>query len=219
MGKTNYKKKPNGELDGSYPSPVSPLPTPNLPKNPTQTPPSTSDTHQPLNTVTKAFHSLLLKSPHIQYEDLPKEIRETLDYLEIDMNVIEFENNSSNHDADWVTIADMSDHKKAGNNCFAATSAISIHLVERVGLPEHWTNYEIELYYTGSGKQSGDGVHWANILKNEQTGEEWIMDYTARQFDENAPFPLIARRQEWRHWISSIIRNRYGGELQDEKTY
>lgn len=219
MGKTNYRKKPNGELNGSYPSPASPTPAPSLPVKLTTSPTQHESDKPPLDNVAKVFHALKMKSPHIEYQNLPLEVRETLDYIETDMDMIEFENNSSNNDTDWVTITDMKDHNKAGNNCFAVTSALSTHIVEQVGLPQGWSNYEIELYYTGSNKKSGDGVHWANILKNEETGEEWIIDYTARQFDPHAPFPLVSHRQEWRHWISTVIRNKYGGELQDEKIY
>lgn len=115
-----------------------------------------------------------------------------------------------------VTLAEMADPDIAGNNCFAASSAIWADLESDPDLEESgWTPLMIELGTKNPESAKDSGVHWAVLMK-DRYGREIILDYTARQFDPDLPFPLVAPVDEWRGTILDRVRAKHGGELSSE---
>lgn len=139
----------------------------------------------------------------------PMEVTETVDFIAEDATVIEFPDHSPGG-AEWVNLSDMTDPYLAGNNCHAATHAVLEHVVTQIGQPEEWTAGTVELVFVRTVPGDADSsVHWANTLSSV-TGEEWVVDYTARQFDPAVPFPLVARREAWQGWVMERVEGEYG---------
>jgi hypothetical protein len=167
------------------------------------------------------------KNPHLPRDLQPHEIIELTEYIEEDLEKIEFFNHASptqsadaNRKEEWLNLAQLTTNPaQAKNNCFAATSAVSQHIHEKVGLSLGWSNSEVELYFEHPSIKKNNGVHWANIIEKTDTREKWVLDYTAVQFDNSAPFPLIAKYDEWKKWVSSSIKNTYGQDLTSEQIY
>lgn len=139
----------------------------------------------------------------------PMEVTETVDMVTMDATGIEFLDHSPGGE-EWTNLSAMTDPLQAGNNCFAVTHAVVEHIVTQVGQPEGWDVGTVELFFEGTrGNEADGGVHWATTFTSV-TGEEWVMDYTARQFDPSAPFPLVARRDAWQAWVASRIGDEFG---------
>lgn len=107
----------------------------------------------------------------------------------------------------WVNLANMEDPQAARNNCYAATHAVLEHVVEKVGVSDDWRTGTVELLFAG-------GVHWANTFTGPQK-EEWVVDYTARQFDSESPIPYSAPRAVWQAWVSDRIQALHGQALHE----
>lgn len=60
-----------------------------------------------------------------------------------------------------------------------------------------WANSIVTLKFEGPG---GPSRIAANVFFAPE-GEEWVIDYTARQWDARATFPLIQPRALWEAWI------------------
>ena len=63
---------------------------------------------------------------------------------------------------------------------------------------EGWTNSILTVAFEGP---VGRDVVCGNIFISPDDGSEWIVDYSARQWDERTPFPLVQPRALWEAWI------------------
>lgn len=135
------------------------------------------------------------------------QITEIVDALAEEAENIEFEDASSLADeqGEWVTLTDMEDPARAGNNCFGATHAIDEFIVTSIGVDEDSSARTVEAVFT-DGK-----VHWANIIRMPEA--DMVIDYTARQFDESVAVPLVLPVDEWAQWVSARVEQRYGAAL------
>lgn len=97
------------------------------------------------------------------------------------------------------SINDMAVPEFAYGNCgFAAERAI-------VALSSYVFPHDVLLTYTGI--QTPAGNHYGVLVSEHGKPQEEsiIIDFTARQFDKNMPFPLIMDCWEWQRWVESKI--------------
>lgn len=132
---------------------------------------------------------------------------EILEALACEADIIEFEDSSSLADENdgWVTLADMEDAVRAGNNCFGATHAVDEFIVTSIGVDEDSSAHTVEAVFA-DGK-----VHWANIIRMPEA--DMVIDYTARQFDKSVAVPLVLPVDKWAQWVSGLVEQRYGVAL------
>lgn len=107
----------------------------------------------------------------------------------------------------WATLTDMRQPARAGNNCWAATHALIEHLIEQIGLDPDQDIAAVELTYSA-------GVHWAPVLRYA-TGEQVILDFTARQFDPATTFPLTASLEDWKQQVDTWVHDLHGETTSD----
>jgi hypothetical protein len=88
-----------------------------------------------------------------------------------------------------VTLAELGDPRLALGNCWAATNEI----IEQVGASEFGAEWLDEI--TIRRRRIG-GQHVA-ILAGDCNGE-FVIDYTARQFHPELPFPYVAGVEDWK---------------------
>lgn len=91
------------------------------------------------------------------------------------------------------TLKEMQEGKKAYNHCDTASGEIKKYLRRHPSF-SHLNPGLIEAVY------ADDNTHWALTLDIGE--EQYILDYTARQFDHNADFPVVARKDKWLQQVS-----------------
>lgn len=124
-------------------------------------------------------------------------IAELADFLDEE----EIENHSSNG-GDWTTLRSMQDPTTAGNNCHAATWYVVETVVEQIGTePDENVDAADMVFSDGS-------CHYGAQFTTSD-GERVIIDYTARQFSEDFPFPYIAQRQVWEQEIAAAAKRKF----------
>lgn len=114
--------------------------------------------------------------------------------------------NHSAVDRQCVQLDELGDPDLARGNCWAATS----ELIENVGAAEFDAEWLDEITLTGHGQHVAilvahrDGLH--------------VIDYTARQFSPELPFPLIADVESWKRIVeeSSGQAWNFGSDNQTE---
>lgn len=99
-----------------------------------------------------------------------------------------------------VTLAELGDPALALGNCWAVTNEV----IEEVGAAEFGADWleEITIRRARLG-----GVHVA-ILAADRDGM-FIIDYAARQFSPDLPFPYIAGVQEWQDRVGRATGTRW----------
>lgn len=99
-----------------------------------------------------------------------------------------------------VTLAEMSDPGLALGNCWAATN----ELIEEAGasaFDAEWVD-EITL------KRRRLGGHHVALLVADRDGT-YVVDYTARQFNPDLPFPLVAGIKDWMATVEQASGTRW----------
>lgn len=102
-----------------------------------------------------------------------------------------------------VRLDELGDPRLALGNCWAATNEI----IEQVGSAELGAEWLDEI--TLSRNRLG-GQHVA-ILAGDQDGR-YVIDYTARQFHPELPFPYVADFEEWKAGIEASSGTRWSLE-------
>lgn len=178
MGKPLFK--PNGQFNGSLPDPVKP--------------PTVSDIPVPV----KKDEST---TPAVEYsfdffvKNVPQNLvhlgQEILDYAD----EIEFVNHNHHHEEEYATLTDLiNDPKKFNNNCGPVSWSVSEYLE---GSAEGYAVSTITLQYN-------EGAHVA-VLFTDSSGNEYVVDYTARQYWVKLPLPLISTRKTWERVIDNYV--------------
>lgn len=90
----------------------------------------------------------------------------------------------------------MSDGDAARNQCWKVAKAVTALAVK---IPDVGADF--------TGLSSSKGSHYATMIHWADT--EIIVDFTASQYDPEAPFPLVADKRVWEHWVQ-----RYLGQVQ-----
>lgn len=182
MGKPLFKS--NGQFNGSLPDPVKP---PTAAPIISTAPAVQGSVETPVSDMSFDFFQ----------KNVPQEIvdlgLEMLDYAD----EIEFVNHNLRHGEEYATLQDMIDNPKMfNNNCGPATWAI----IEQLDpLPDNHTAAPIQLQYL-------EGIHVAVLLTDHSTGAEYILDYTAKQYWDKLPVPLITTRKTWERVIDNYVR-------------
>jgi len=94
-----------------------------------------------------------------------------------------------------VSLSDMKDGDIARGNCWSIVN----ELIEIAGT-DYFGDYVDELNIN-----TKDGLSHTGLFVKDGD-REYVVDYTARQFDQNLDFPLIADYSEWK----GIIEKAYG---------
>jgi len=98
-----------------------------------------------------------------------------------------------------LTVKDMALPQYAQNACGLVSAAIINHV--------DFTEVGEGLKATYTGIQSPAGNHYAILLSKEGLPEEMsvIVDFTANQFGDDLPFPLIMDCWEWQVWTEDKL--------------
>lgn len=121
---------------------------------------------------------------------------ETMDYTD----EIEIPNHFNDSEEEYITLTDMLKNPKLfSNNCGPTTWAVIENM--RGSVPD---GYKVE-DYTLEYKQ---GVHVA-VLVTEDSGEQYVIDYTARQYNDRLPCPLVEPRERWENMIDHYVETLY----------
>ena len=102
--------------------------------------------------------------------------------------------NHANTGEDFLTLKDMADPILSRNNCWAVSS----ELIERVD-PSDFGADELNMV----SLKCKDEYHAAILLSVE--GHDFVVDYTARQFEASLGFPYIAPLSQWEQRISPLM--------------
>lgn len=105
----------------------------------------------------------------------------------------------SNAQKDYVNLTELSDEVVAGNNCYAATSIISEYLYR-----QNIENDTIEVI------MDDDTVHYANKVG------DFVIDFSFRQFDKEAAFPLVQKYDEWLKNVDESVNNKFGLRIKSD---
>lgn len=95
---------------------------------------------------------------------------------------------------DWVTVADMADPAIARNNCWATSNEV----YENVDLEEYGQIDELDII----GVEATGCTHYAVYVANSE--ESVVIDFTARQFSPDAPFPFILPVDKWHAYMEHV---------------
>jgi hypothetical protein len=93
-----------------------------------------------------------------------------------------------------LTLADMGDPQLAQSNCWAVVSEI----IENVSSSE-FNSREIDFISLKNDDNYHAGVYVA------LSGQDFVVDYTARQFNPKLPFPLVATVENWEATITPYL--------------
>lgn len=96
--------------------------------------------------------------------------------------------------AEWVTVADMADPAIARNNCWAASNEV----YENVELEAYAQIDELDIV----GVEATGCTHYAVYMANAD--EAVVLDFTARQFSPDAPFPFILPVDKWHAYMEHV---------------
>lgn len=130
-----------------------------------------------------------------EVKDLAYSFMEYADEITID--------NHCKHGPETVTLADMLDSPKLfNNNCGPLTWAVLEDLkheaIEGYTFEEHVLQYK-------------EGIHVAILAINSE-GEEYVIDYTAKQYYEKLPCPIIETKENWEKTIDTYVSMLYNDE-------
>ena len=99
----------------------------------------------------------------------------------------------------------MGDPGLAPGNCWATTN----ELIEEAGAAAFEAEWADEITL----KRRRLGGHHVALLVGDRDGT-YVVDYTARQFSPDLPFPLVAGVKDWMSAVESASGTRW--ELHDE---
>lgn len=103
----------------------------------------------------------------------------------------------ANHAAvgpEWVKVSDMADPSIARNNCWATSNEI----YENVELEAYGDIDEVDIV----GVEATGCTHYAVYVANAE--EAVVIDFTARQFSPDAPFPFILPVDKWHAYMNHV---------------
>ena len=130
----------------------------------------------------------------------PSRVAELVLHLNASVMDTEIEN-LSYVGGDTVKIGDLSDPYFADNNCYTATEAVNV-----VAAAQGWTEGEdlgvAEVVLDATGNS-----HCATCVTAD--GQDWVVDYTLRQYERGADFPTVCTRAEWGHRLGEDNPTRF----------
>lgn len=124
---------------------------------------------------------------------LLQELKYNLGTIYSDCEDIEIANHSQ-YGEEFVTISEMSKPKIARNNCWI----VSNEIMEQLDLSEYATIDEVDMVGAAGSLCS----HYAVYLSRGT--EQVVLDFTARQFDSEAPFPYVVPLDVWYGYVKHV---------------
>jgi len=152
----------------------------------------------------------LADNPKLEVPPPPEALVDILDEISEDYAEIEFPNHNADYEDDWLSMEELiSDNAYYRNNCDAVSSEMSEYIYMNYYSEEGITDITpVQLQYKSA-------VHVAVGLKVD--GSPWVIDYTARQFDEKAPCPLVLPQQKWEALIDYYVWTQFSDTRTDSK--
>lgn len=123
---------------------------------------------------------------------LLQDVKRNIDSLVAEALPLSFGNHST-VGAAQVTIADMVDGDVARGNCWVATN--EIYMNAEVDIPNVET---VDII----GAEAIGCTHYALYVANED--EAVVVDFTARQFHSEAPFPFVLPVDKWHAYMEHV---------------
>ena len=107
-----------------------------------------------------------------------------------------FENANAYRDGepDTLTLNDMADGENASGNCLSATLAIMRSMYDLI--PGDDDPQVINIETTDESWKHTAIASWSDDI-----GDYVVMDFTARQMNDDIPFPYVAAQNEWKKTI------------------
>lgn len=124
---------------------------------------------------------------------LLQELKAQSEEIFADMADLDVANHSRKGD-EWVRVADMADPEIARNNCWA----VSNEIYENFDLTAYAPIDEVDIV----GVEAPGCTHYAVYLANHE--EAVVLDFTARQFSPDAPFPFILPVDKWHAYMNHV---------------
>jgi hypothetical protein len=124
---------------------------------------------------------------------LLQDIKSHLDEILYDASDLEIANHSR-HGAKWVAVSDMADPDIARNNCWVTSNEI----YENIDFSEFAETDEVDII----GVEAPGCTHYAIYLANSE--ESIVLDFTARQFSPDAPFPFVLPVANWHAYMNHV---------------
>lgn len=121
------------------------------------------------------------------------DIKENIAFITEDAADLDVANHSA-HGAEWVKVADMIDPDIARNNCWVTSNEI----YENVELEEYASIDEVDII----GVEATGCTHYAVYVANQT--EQVVIDFTARQFSPDAPFPFVLPVDKWHAYMEHV---------------
>lgn len=144
-----------------------------------------------------------------QKTGIPDEVRDLGEDLHQQLDQIDFWDGRPGHQQDKATVADCADPDVATGNSEEVTGQVG-YLLARLRRQDtrlrDWSVEAVRLSFTGAHHDPDRGDAWAVQLTDGQ-GRSWVLDYTARQFDDRAPFPLAQPRELWQEWVIKHVES------------
>jgi len=114
------------------------------------------------------------------------------EFLDYCGNELEFANHSDPDHGDYLLLADMADGNKARNNCWIVSSEI----LETSSSGEFGGDDPQIVALGGDGEFHAAVTSWVE-------DDYYVVDFTARQFDQDLPFPLVTDQNTWKALIEA----------------
>ena len=136
---------------------------------------------------------------HEEWETNPlvDQMRESIDFILIDLEGSEFANQNLQVSKPMLGIADLADGELAANNCYDASK----HVINS-GALSHLDDIEKTSIITVS---DGDSEYHSAIYLKDKNGNEMVLDFTARQFDPGAQFPVAVTLGDWESFMETSM--------------
>jgi hypothetical protein len=121
------------------------------------------------------------------------DIKENIAFIAEDAADLDVANHSV-QGAEWVKVSDMTNPDIARNNCWVTSNEI----YENVELEEYANIDEVDII----GVEATGCTHYAVYVANET--EQVVIDFTARQFSPDAPFPFVMPVDKWHAYMEHV---------------
>lgn len=111
---------------------------------------------------------------------------------------ISFSDEGGRYSEEFVSLDRMSEMRYAISNCAAASFAV-IESYQTTNNPLDLIGVYYDLNENGTAAL-GMRAHWAVVVDGQ-----WVMDFTARQFDKSESYPLVCTVDEWKEKIDGHV--------------
>lgn len=128
----------------------------------------------------------------VHFVSLLQDVKQNVDSIVAEALPLDFVNHSS-VGRKQVTIADMQDGDIARGNCWVASNEVYMNLELDID-----SIVDVDIV----GAVTDGCTHFALYVSNED--EEVVIDFTARQFHADAPFPFILSLHKWHAYMEHV---------------